>query len=190
MNGAGTSGGSTVSNAGSSGGGNHILAFCPEGAKQWCDGPLYCGWGQQTCVNFLGILVWGRCAETGTIPASPTNAFVTDCACMNSSQFTHQCCDPEHCAVTGERPVTDCGTGPGAFSRLTRFSACKPDETDPSTGFVCADLGRRGNILTQVCDAQRPCPKRSTCGVAAGSPLSVCIPLDTGLATTQSELAQ
>ena len=64
-------------------------AGCVLGATRWCDDPMYCHWGQQTCVTDPdGATRWGTCMEvTTTPPGCGGVVYDTDC-CVASGE----CC--------------------------------------------------------------------------------------------------
>jgi hypothetical protein len=64
--------------SGGGGDGGACAAQCVPGALRWCDEPVYCNWGQQTC-GPNGR--WGTCAEVTTRPGN----------CRGSS-YDPQCC--------------------------------------------------------------------------------------------------
>jgi hypothetical protein len=73
--GGGGPGGGGPGGGGPGGGGP---ADCIPGAYRWCDDPVYCNWGQQTCTPNG---TWGACVE---VSARPGN-------CRGSS-YNPQCC--------------------------------------------------------------------------------------------------
>jgi hypothetical protein len=50
---------------------------CDPGATRWCDGPVYCDWGVQTC---NADRAWGRCIETNVHPGT-CNPQIYDWSC-------------------------------------------------------------------------------------------------------------
>src|SRR5258706_611724 len=58
---------------------------CKSGSNRWCDEPIYCAWGQQTCGPDGA---WGACVEvTSKPPGCDTDAYNPDC-CVAAGQ----CC--------------------------------------------------------------------------------------------------
>jgi len=51
---------------------------CAPGSQRWCDGPVYCNWGVQTCGPDGG---WGACVESTVQPPG-----------CNSRNYDIDCC--------------------------------------------------------------------------------------------------
>jgi hypothetical protein len=58
---------------------------CNPGTTRWCDDPVYCNWGQQTC-GPDGF--WGTCVEVSTMPAGCDGPSYDAACCLAQNQ----CC--------------------------------------------------------------------------------------------------
>lgn len=54
---------------------------CTPGSFRWCDDPMYCHWGQQTC-NSDGT--WGTCVETTERPGSCSSTLYSATCCVDA----------------------------------------------------------------------------------------------------------
>lgn len=60
--------------------------ICVPGAIRWCDTPVSCLWGKQTC---LPDGTWGACTETPDRPPGCTSPVYSLCCCL----MADQCCE-------------------------------------------------------------------------------------------------
>jgi hypothetical protein len=136
---------------------------CPTlGQQRWCDGPVYCGWGLQSCQDTGETWQWGACAEvSGRAPN-------TQCACGSPYQFNPQCCESSDCIYVGERSVP-CSTSGTLCSTCTSQSDC-------ATGLYCVQSSATTQFCTRPCASATDCPSGYDCQAAAGSPIPVCTP--------------
>ena len=62
---------------------------CLAGAVRWCDTPVACTWGKQTC---MPNGEWGHCAETTEVPSGcglpPSYGYYDESCCVHAGQ----CC--------------------------------------------------------------------------------------------------
>ena len=119
------------------------------GQKKWCDGELYCGWGQTTC---KADGKWDdSCIELadGRRPA-------TACACYFFI-FNEKCCETPDCIVPA-----------GTSGQLCQYSggklcdACNPDQPSCAAGAKCVVLDEQA-FCGQACGASAPCPTGYNC---------------------------
>ncbi len=132
---------------------------CVPGQKKWCDGEIYCGWGQTTC---LSTGKWDpKCVEQndGRVPN-------TACACYHY-YFEPSCCETPDCVIPAGQNGQICSYGSGKLC-----DPCNPNQpncTEP--GGKCMVLAG-GAFCTKGCTGmgQGTCPTGYTCM------MSQCVP--------------
>jgi hypothetical protein len=88
--GVGGPGGGSDGGPGGTGTGTHdggmCTAQCIPGASRWCDDPVYCNWGKQTCAADGR---WGKCTEVSSAPPGCGGASYNQGCCVKAGQ----CCE-------------------------------------------------------------------------------------------------
>jgi hypothetical protein len=152
---------------------------CIVGAKMWCDGLQYCGWGQVMCDPATGKWktknVGGKeildCQElsTGERPN-------TVCACYHFF-FNPGCCERPDCIIPAGSNGQICPPSKGGLcdycNPLTQGD-CK------ATGAKCIVTNNHETFCGQLCSASAPCPSGYNCMVVklqVGN-TNQCVPTD------------
>jgi hypothetical protein len=124
---------------------------CVPGTKRWCDGEIYCGWGQQVC---LPTGKWdGKCVEL-----SDGRRPNTLCACLHE-YFEEKCCETPDCIVPAGTNGTDCKSYAGG-KLCDPCNPQKPNCTEP--GAKCVVLAGQ-SFCGRGCSATQPCPAGYVC---------------------------
>ena len=72
---------------------------CVPGATRWCDEPVYCAWGQQTCAPDG---TWGSCVEVNLKPTGCTSDGYDSGCCVTAGE----CCQDS--SVAGGPSIGNC----------------------------------------------------------------------------------
>jgi hypothetical protein len=134
---------------------------CVPGQRRWCDGELYCGWGQQEC---LAEGVWSESCVELADGRRPNTA----CACYHYT-FEESCCETSDCILPPGTNGSLCDHGAGKLC-----DPCNPAQPK------CSEPGGRCLVVagqsfcTRSCSAQQPCPAGYLCAQAGGGH---CVPL-------------
>ena len=91
-----------TNDGGNAGTGGNTNDQCPcVGAIRWCDDPVYCHWGQQTC---LPNGTWGGCKEVNAGPPGCTGAYFSERCCINQKL----CCAWDNNTLVGPCQPNGC----------------------------------------------------------------------------------
>ncbi len=124
---------------------------CVPGQKQWCDGALYCGWGQRSC---LSSGMWSaQCVELsdGSRPSTP-------CACY-FFMFNAQCCETPDCVVPSGTSGQICEYPSGELC-----APCRPEQPACSEpGGECVVLDSSEAFCSKGCSSAVACPPGYHC---------------------------
>ncbi len=128
---------------------------CVPGQRRWCDGELYCGWGQQECTPEGA---WPESCVELADGRRPNTA----CACYHYT-FEESCCETADCIVPPGTSGTLCTGGGGKLC-----DPCNPAQPScKEPGGVCLVVAGQ-SFCTRGCSAQQPCPSGFLCAQAGG----------------------
>ncbi len=80
---------------------------CTPGSTRWCDDPMYCHWGQQTCGSDGH---WGTCVEVTTHAGSCTGVYYSASCCVEAGA----CCEnypTDHTSIGNCGGISTCTGG-------------------------------------------------------------------------------
>jgi hypothetical protein len=149
---------------------------CIPGAKMWCDGLQYCGWGQVVCGpdgkwkrTFFGLGPLD-CQELpdGRRPD-------TQCACYHTF-YKEECCEQPDCIVPPGTNGQICPVSPG---KLCDY--CNPMNSECSeVGGKCIVTNANETFCGRGCAADNPCPGGYQCMglTVSGGTTNQCVPDD------------
>jgi hypothetical protein len=150
---------------------------CVPGTKRWCDGYVYCGWGQMTC---LPDGTWPTKWQNGKKiydckELSNGGRPNTLCACYHF-YYNGDCCERPDCIVPqGSKPQI-CGKSPG---KLCDY--CNPQTPECNEGGAKCVVTNKGEAFCgRGCSLLTPCPAGYTCkklSTKSGS-FHQCVPAD------------
>jgi hypothetical protein len=149
---------------------------CVPGSKRWCDGLVYCGWGQMTCKangTWPTTMVSGKVVED-CIELSNGARPNTLCACYHF-YFNDDCCERPDCIVPVGTPPRLCPKSPG---KLCDY--CNPQTPGCQHNAKCVVMSRGEAFCSRSCSQQTPCPSGFDCtalSTKAGTSHQ-CIPSD------------
>jgi hypothetical protein len=143
--------------------------LCIPGQKRWCDGKLYCGYGQQIC---LPSGVWDpNCVE---LPGGQRPNTV--CACY-FFYFNKDCCETPDCLVPPNQPNGQiCPASKGNYCDY-----CNPQNPEcKGAGAKCVVTPKSETFCGEDCTGGKPCPVGAMCTPvqSGGKNYWQCIPAD------------
>jgi hypothetical protein len=147
---------------------------CIPGQKMWCDGVLYCGYGQVVC----GPDGKWKTRANGELDCTELPSGVrpnTVCACY-FFYFNKDCCETPDCLVPPGTNGAVCPPSPGGFCDY-----CNPQKPEcTGTGAKCILSSKKETFCAQSCAGGKACPTGSMCtAVTSGGVTSMqCIPFD------------
>jgi hypothetical protein len=146
---------------------------CVPNTKMWCDGAIYCGYGQVVCgpdgkwkLNSDGYL---DCVEVGDQRPN------TVCACY-FFYFNQDCCETPDCIVPAGTIGQVCPVSKGQYCDY-----CTPQNPECTSGGKCIVTAKHETFCGQSCASAADCPKGSLCmsvQVSNGGNVKQCIPAD------------
>jgi hypothetical protein len=133
---------------------------CVVGQKMWCDGEVYCGWGQVVCgadgrwkrKGFLGL--GGLDCQELADGRRPN----TLCACYHTF-FNATCCETSDCVVPAGTNGQICA--PAAGKLCDYCNAQSPSCTAPGGQCIITNSGE--TFCGQGCSVAQPCPSGYKC---------------------------
>lgn len=151
---------------------------CKVGERLWCDGLIYCGWGQVECdpttgkwkmktVNNKQMLDCTEKKAGGKVPS-------TVCACYHT-YYNPGCCERSDCIVPPGTSGQVCKPSPGKLC-----DPCNPMNPEcKGAGAKCVVTNSNETFCGQDCSS-KPCPAGYTCVTAQqkGVFFKQCIPAD------------
>lgn len=150
---------------------------CIPGTKKWCDGLVYCGWGQMTCkadgtwpTKIMNGKVVYDCKELSN-GARPN----TMCACY-FFYFNGDCCERADCIVPQGTQPQVCAKSPG---KLCDY--CNPQTPEcVGAGNHCVVTNKGESFCGQQCGLLQPCPNGYNCKAlnTKSGTLHQCVPND------------
>jgi hypothetical protein len=153
-------------------------AECIPNQKMWCDGEVYCGYGQVVCapdgkwktkIDSNGKVILD-CQELPN-GARPN----TVCACY-FFYFNSDCCETPDCIVPPNSNGQICPASKGAFCDY-----CNPQKSEcQAAGAKCVVTPKSETFCGQDCTGGKACPAGSMCTQvqSGGSSFWQCIPAD------------
>lgn len=128
---------------------------CVPGQKKWCDGELYCGWGQVECT---AQGTWKREAsgELECLERADGRVPNTTCACYYFF-FDEKCCETPDCIVPKGTNGQLCPKSPG---KLCDY--CNPHNPECLPGGLCV-VALDETYCGRDCSAAQPCPAGYSC---------------------------
>jgi hypothetical protein len=141
---------------------------CVPNQKRWCDGEVYCSYGQQVC---LPTGQWDpKCVElpSGVRPA-------TMCACY-FFYFNPDCCETPDCIVPPGTNGQVCKPSNGAYCDY-----CNPENPEcKGAGAKCVATVKNETFCGQDCSGGKACPANSLCTpfTKSGQTYWQCLPAD------------
>jgi hypothetical protein len=152
---------------------------CIVGEKMWCDGLLYCGWGQVECDPATGK--WKKTIKNGKEVLDCTELKNqerpnTVCACYHF-YFNPMCCERPDCIIpSGSKPQI-CAPSKGGLCDYCNPQ--KPECKQPDSR--CVITNDHETFCGQGCGAGKPCPAGYQCmayKLSNGLPTNQCVPSD------------
>jgi hypothetical protein len=156
---------------------------CLIGEKMWCDGAVFCGWGQVMCDPATNTwktktikqadgkdVVVLDCSEDTAGGKRPN----TYCACYHF-YFNAACCERPDCIVP---PGTTGQICPASKGGLCDY--CNPRQSEcKEAGAKCIVTNSHETFCGRMCSPQVPCPSGYQCLAVKGTvPTSQCMPND------------
>jgi len=153
---------------------------CKVGDKAWCDGNLYCGWGQVVCDPKTGTWeteVKGgkprlKCYEINDLRPN------TQCACYFFI-YNQDCCERPDCIIPAGTSGQVCNKSAGKLCDYCDPRPGMADCTEP--GGMCIVSSKHETFCGSSCSASKPCPAGYLCkSIKSQSGLFVkqCAPTD------------
>jgi hypothetical protein len=153
-------------------------AECKPGQKMWCDGEVYCGWGQVVCgpdgmwkrKGFLGL--GGLDCQELADGRRPN----TVCACYHT-YFNEKCCETPDCIVPPGANGQICPASPGA---LCDYCNAQAEGGCVEAGGHCIVTNSGETFCGKGCSSAQPCPPGYDCMSLSttSGPTTQCVPAD------------
>ncbi len=149
---------------------------CVPGQKMWCDGVIYCGYGQVVCgangtwktkpgTNELDCVELANGARPNTV-----------CACYFYF-FNPECCETPDCIVPPNSSGQICPASKGGVCDY-----CNPEKPECAGGSVCVVTAKYETFCAQGCGAGKSCPSGYSCVLIESGPAFYkswqCLPAD------------